>query len=99
MRDDGRIFGWVGRRSGLLRRFGGRLCMVLSGAALADGQRALSGSFDRLMRLWDLNTGVELCRFAGHSNWIEAVAVLPDGRRGLSCSGDRTMRLWDLATG
>ena len=33
---------------------------------LADGRRALSGSWIRTLRLWDLETGAELRRFEGH---------------------------------
>ena len=53
---------------------------------LADGRRALSGSRDRTLRLWDLETGAELRRFEGHEDWVTSVAVLADGRRALSGS-------------
>ena len=35
---------------------------------LADGRRALSGSQDKTLRLWDLETGAELRRFEGHED-------------------------------
>ena len=66
---------------------------------LADGRRALSGSDDRTLRLWDLETGAELRRFEGHTRWITSVTVLADGRRALSGAYDLTLRLWDLETG
>ena len=66
---------------------------------LADGRRALSGSDDRTLRLWDLETGAELRRFEGHEDWVTSVTVLADGRRALSGSEDKTLRLWDLETG
>ena len=66
---------------------------------LADGRRALSGSGDRTLRLWDLETGAELRRFEGHEDRVTSVTVLADGRRALSGSHDRTLRLWDLETG
>ena len=53
---------------------------------LADGRRALSGSDDRTLRLWDLETGAELRRFEGHEDWVTSVTVLADGRRALSGS-------------
>jgi hypothetical protein len=66
----------------------------------ADGGRALSGSWDNSLRLWDLETGDELRRFDGHTGWVWSVALAPDGRRALSAgSVDRTVRLWDVATG
>jgi WD40 repeat protein len=51
------------------------------------------------LRLWDLETGVELRRFEGHEDIITSMTVLTDGRRALSGSEDRTLRLWDLDTG
>ena len=68
-------------------------------AVLADGRRALSGSGDRTLRLWDLETGAELRRFEGHEGRVSSVTLLPDGRRALSGSDDETLRLWDLETG
>ena len=35
---------------------------VTSVTVLVDGRRALSGSLDRTLRLWDLDTGAELAR-------------------------------------
>jgi hypothetical protein len=70
---------------------------VRSVAVLPDGQRALSGGWDRTMRLWDLETGEERRCFKT-SDRCDAVAALPDGLRGLSGSGN-TMQLWDLETG
>jgi WD40 repeat protein len=82
-----------------LRRFAGHEDSVLSVTMLADGRRALSGSADRTLRLWDLESGAELCRFVGHEDEVTSVKVVADGRRALSGSCDGTLRLWDLETG
>jgi WD40 repeat protein/GTPase SAR1 family protein len=71
---------------------------VRSVAVLPDGQRALSGSDDRIMRLWDLKTGVQLCRFAAYSQ-VLSVAVLPSGKQALSGCDNGELALWDLSTG
>jgi WD40 repeat protein len=68
-------------------------------AVLADGSRALSGSDDSTLRLWDLATGATLRTLEGHISGVSAVAVLADGSRALSGSYDTTLRLWDLAAG
>ena len=73
--------------------------MVSSVTVLVDGRRALSGSGDQTLRLWDLEIGAELRRFEGHEGEVSSVAVLADGRRALSGSYDKTLRLWDLETG
>jgi WD40 repeat protein len=82
-----------------LRVLEGHTDRVTAVTVLADGSRALSGSDDRTLRLWDLATGKMLRTFEGHRNWIAAVAMLADDTRALSGSWDNTLRLWDLETG
>jgi WD40 repeat protein len=55
------------------------------------------GVEDAAVRLWDLDTGMEIGRFAGHSKMIQGVALSADGKRGLSGSADQTTRLLDLS--
>jgi WD40 repeat protein/tRNA A-37 threonylcarbamoyl transferase component Bud32 len=61
----------------------------------ADGTGCLSGSSDKTLRFWDLESGT--CRYtADHLSEVNAVAITPDGRRGLSGADDGTVKLWDL---
>jgi WD40 repeat protein len=78
-----------------LRRFAhdGMLCGV---AFSPDGRRALSGGFDQVMHLWDVQTGKRLCSFPGHTDLIYSVAFAPNGQTALSSSFDKTIRLWRL---
>jgi WD40 repeat protein len=46
---------------------------VTSVAVLGDGRRFLSGSWDRTLRLWDVETGTELRRLQGHEHPISSV--------------------------
>ena len=59
--------------------------------------RALSGSRDATMTLWDLGSGHALRTFHGHADTVWSIACDADGKRAVTASGDRTMRLWDLA--
>jgi WD40 repeat protein len=69
----------------------------LCGIALSpDGRRALSGGFDRTMRLWDVETGKQLGLFRGHTDLVYDVAFSPDGQKALSSSFDMSLRLWRL---
>ncbi len=72
---------------------------IRSIAVSPAGRRALSGSGDGPLRLWDLGTGETIRVFTGHADPVFSVAISADGRRALSGSADQTLRLWDLGTG
>lgn len=61
-----------------------------------DGRRALSGASDNTMRLWDADTGKELCRFEGHTGGVFVALFCPDERHALSGGKDGSVRLWRL---
>jgi hypothetical protein len=82
-----------------LRTLEGHSSRVLSVSVSPDGRRAVSGSYDNTVRIWDLETGACLRTLAGHSDWVRSVSVSPDGRRVVSGSEDHTVRVWDLETG
>jgi len=62
----------------------------------ADGQRAVSGSEDRTVRVWGLVAGQCLVTLEGHTGPVRGVAVTADGQRVVSGSEDGTLRVWDL---
>lgn len=84
---------------GLIRSFPGHSFVVNSVAFSPDSSRAVSGSFDGSVRLWDVETGKEIRQFEGHSKPVECVAYSPDGRHVLSGSQDSLMILWNVDTG
>lgn len=83
----------------LLRTMPGHRDQVRSVAYSPDGERLLSGSWDRTIKLWSARTGELLRTLEGHASRIDSVAFLPDGRRALSASADHTIILWDLEEG
>jgi WD40 repeat protein len=72
---------------------------VFAVAITQDGNRAVSASRDRTLKVWDLETGSVLRTLEGHSDSVSGVAVTPDGKRAASTSDEKTVKLWDLETG
>ena len=64
-----------------------------------DGRFALSGSWDKSLRLWELATGRCVRSCEGHTDFVRSVAFSPDGERVLSGSIDRALRLWQIDSG
>lgn len=78
----------------------GHTSLVLSVAFFPDGNRILSGSYDRTIRIWDAETGLQLGRsLEGHQSSVTSVAVSPDGKRIASGSFDNTVRVWEAQKG
>jgi guanine nucleotide-binding protein subunit beta-2-like 1 protein len=61
----------------------------------SDGQFALSGSWDKTLRLWDLTQGVTTRRFTSHTKDVLSVAFSADNRQIVSGSRDKTIKLWN----
>ncbi|PWW72896.1 WD40 repeat-like protein [Tuber magnatum] len=61
----------------------------------SDGAYALSASWDRTLRLWELSTGQTTRRFVGHENDVLSVSFSADNRQIVSGSRDRTIKLWN----
>ena len=64
-----------------------------------DGTRILSGSLDKTIKLWDVESGTLIRTLAGHSSYVSSVSFSPDGTRILSGSYDKTIKLWDAESG
>ena len=65
----------------------------------ARGNRIVTGSNDRTLRIWDADTGDQRKEIRGHSDSVTDVTITPDGKRIVSGSNDRTAYIWDAETG
>jgi small GTP-binding protein len=64
-------------------------------ALSGDGRRALSGSDDRTVRLWDVESGRCERVLEGHTTRVGSVALSGDGRRAISAAVNGVMRVWN----
>ncbi|KIK23000.1 hypothetical protein PISMIDRAFT_101278, partial [Pisolithus microcarpus 441] len=74
---------------------------VLSVGFSFDSKRIVSGSWDKTMRIWDAERGVQIGGpLEGHTDWVWAVGFSSDGKRIVSGSDDKTtVRIWDAERG
>ena len=61
----------------------------------SKGLFALSGSWDKDLRLWDLEKGSTAQKFKGHQKDVLSVSFSADDRQVVSGSRDKTIRLWN----
>jgi WD40 repeat protein len=64
-----------------------------------DGNRVVSGSWDKSLRIWEAESGECIRVLTGHENLVTSVALSPDGRKIVSGSNDNTVRIWDGESG
>jgi WD40 repeat protein len=72
---------------------------LVNGVAFSpDGRTLASGSEDRTIKLWDLQTKKEIATLTGHIKAVRQVVFSPDGQTLASGSEDKTIKLWGLQT-
>ena len=82
-----------------LRTLVGHAGPVTAVGMSADGRRVLSGSQDKTLILWDVESGTAITTLQGHSEAVTCVGMSADGRRAVSGSYDKTLIVWDLEGG
>lgn len=72
--------------------------MIRALAWSPDGKRIASGGFDRLVKIWAVDTGQEMLSLPGHGTPISCVLWSPDGQQ-LLTAGGREVKIWDATSG
>jgi WD40 repeat protein len=76
--------------------FKGHSEQVNSVAFSPDGKYLASGSRDKTIKLWDVETQREVKTLQGHSWSVTSVAFSPDGKHIASGSWDSTVKVWSV---
>ena len=75
----------------------GHTDVVREAAFFKDGRRAVTGSDDRTLQIWDVQKGVLAAGpFEGHTNRVRSVTVSPDDNLIASGGYDKTIIIWDV---
>ncbi|ODV62557.1 40S ribosomal protein RACK1 [Ascoidea rubescens DSM 1968] len=77
------------------RSFKGHSHIVQDCCISPDGLFALSASWDRTLRLWDIETGQCTRRFVGHTGDVLSVSIAKNSRQIVSASRDKTVKIWN----
>ncbi|KAG2360095.1 quinon protein alcohol dehydrogenase-like superfamily [Suillus spraguei] len=72
---------------------------VIAVAALHDERMVTTGSYDGVLRLWDLRTGLVLKKMKEHRSRVRALAVSPDRKWIASGDENGVLVAWDGKTG
>jgi WD40 repeat protein/class 3 adenylate cyclase/tRNA A-37 threonylcarbamoyl transferase component Bud32 len=70
---------------------------ILALACSSDGRTLATGSWDTVIRLWDLPSQRLLATLFGHRYSVFFLAISPDGSMLASASADETIKLWDIS--
>jgi WD40 repeat protein len=67
---------------------------VYAVALSPNGQIIASGSADKTIKLWHIETGELLATFTGHAHTVTALAFTASGELLVSGSLDKTIKIW-----
>ena len=63
-----------------------------------DATLLATGSWDRTVKLWDVETLQDIATLEGHTSGVSSVVFSRDGSTLATGSWDRTVKLWDMMT-
>jgi WD40 repeat protein len=64
-----------------------------------DGQRLVSGSSDKTVKVWDAQKGQEVRSLRGHTGKVKSVSFSPDGKRISGKDSTGKVLTWSATTG
>ena len=87
----------IGMRHG--SGFNGHTGKIISVAISSDNTFIISGSEDKTIRIWDVESAECIKILEGHTSRVQSIALSKNNQFVVSGSFDKTVRLWDRGTG
>ncbi|AMD21790.1 HFL066Cp [Eremothecium sinecaudum] len=78
-----------------VRSFKGHSHIVQDCTLTLNGKFALSASWDKTLRLWNVETGDCINRFVGHKSDVMSVSIDTSDTQIVSASRDKTVKVWN----
>eukprot|EP01004_Peranema_trichophorum_P004254 NODE_318_length_2966_cov_42.475554_g275_i0.p1 GENE.NODE_318_length_2966_cov_42.475554_g275_i0~~NODE_318_length_2966_cov_42.475554_g275_i0.p1 ORF type:complete len:710 (+),score=156.12 NODE_318_length_2966_cov_42.475554_g275_i0:549-2678(+) len=82
-----------------IRSYIGHAAAVYSCSFSPTGERMVSASRDRTLKLWSVKSGNEILTLKGHHGFVLSCCFSPSGDEVVSASDDKTLKLWEAKTG
>ncbi|CAD8196856.1 unnamed protein product [Paramecium octaurelia] len=86
-------------RKFLIQKIASHRIKVLTLCIAPDDSTLASGSFDRSIRLWNIQTGQQRCLLEGQNDFVQSLCFSPDQAPLASGNYDCSIRLWDVKSG
>ena len=72
---------------------------VNTAACSADGKIIASASIDKILKLWDCQSGKLIRNLEGQADIINSIVFTNDGKYIIAGSSDKTIRIWEITSG
>ena len=95
----GEVLLWDTNTQQLVRKIDGHRDNLLDVSFSPNGSLLATASYDKHVKIWNVNDGSERFDLTDHVDAIYTLAFSPDGKYLATGAGDRTVKLWDTETG